>query len=67
LKHFLQATHIASPRWYLGQYPKDEHLGQGDIRIAGQDTVNDRAEEQQSETCGNDDVEDDDEEGEGVE
>jgi hypothetical protein len=31
LKHFLQATHIAARRWYLGQYRKDEHLGQGDI------------------------------------
>ena len=67
LKHFLQATHIATRRWYLGQYRDDEHLGQGDMRIAGQGTVNDRAEEHQSETGGNDDVEDNNEEGDGIE
>jgi hypothetical protein len=67
LKHFLQAIHIATRRWYLGQYCNDEHVGQGDIRIAGQGNVNDWAEEHQSEAGGNDNVEDDDEEGEGVE
>jgi hypothetical protein len=54
LKHFLQATHIATWSWCLGQYCNSEHLGQGHIRIAGQVTVNDRVEERQSETGGND-------------
>jgi hypothetical protein len=67
LKHFLQATHIAIRRWYLGQYINDEHLGQGEIQIAGQGTVNDWVEEHQSATGGHDDLADDDEEGEGVE
>jgi hypothetical protein len=67
LKHFLQATHIDTQSWFLGQYCNTEHLGQGDIQIAGQGTVNNRAEEHQSETGGHDDVVDDDEQGEGVE
>jgi hypothetical protein len=53
--------------WYLGQYCNNEHLGQGGIPIAGQSTVNDRAEDHQSETGGHDDMEDDDKEGEGIE
>jgi len=64
LKHFLNDTHIATRRWYLGQFRNDEHLGQGDIRIAGQGTVNNMVEEHQSESGGDEGEDDDDEEGE---
>jgi hypothetical protein len=67
LNHFLQAMRIATRRWYLGQYRTCEPLGQGDIRIAGQGTVNNRAEEHQRGTGGNNDMEDDNEEGAGIE
>ena len=64
LKHFLHDTHIATRRWYLGEFRNDAHIGQGNIRIAGQGTVNDMVEEHQSERGGEDGEDDDDEEGE---
>jgi hypothetical protein len=67
LQHFLGDTHIATRWWYPSQFCNDEHLRQGDIPIAGQGTVNNMAEEHQSESGGNDKEEDDDVEGEGVE
>jgi ribonuclease HI len=50
LKHFLNDTHIATRRWYLGQFRDDEYLGQGNNRIAGQGTVNNEEEEHPSES-----------------
>ena len=50
LKHFLNDTHIAIRRWYLGQFRDDEYLGQGNNLIVGQGTVNNEEEEYQSES-----------------
>ena len=64
LKHFLHDTHIATRRWYLGQFRNDEHLRQGDMRIAGHGSVSSIAEEHQSESGGDDGEDVDDGEGE---
>jgi hypothetical protein len=50
LKKFICDTHIATQRWYLGEFHNNEHLGQGDIRNAGQGTDINMVEEHQSET-----------------
>jgi hypothetical protein len=42
---YLHDTHMATQRWYLGQFRNDKHIGQSNIGIAGQGTVNNMAEE----------------------
>jgi hypothetical protein len=63
LKHFLHDTHLATRRWHLGQFRNNEPLRQGEMRIAGQGTVNNVAEEYQSESGG--DNEEGDQQGDG--
>jgi hypothetical protein len=66
LKYFLQDTYIATCGGYLGQFSNDPHLGQVNIQIAGQGTINDMVQEHQSDS-GRHNVEDDaDQEGEAV-
>ena len=66
LKHFLHDSHIATRRWYLGQFRDDEYLGQGNNRIVGQGTVNNDVQEFQSESGEDDEGQEEESEGEGV-
>ena len=58
LKEFLNDTHIATRRWYLGQFRDDQHLGQGDTRIAGQGNINNQVEEHESQSEGDEEEDD---------
>ena len=66
LKHFLCDIHIASQIWHLGQFCNDEHLGQGNMWITGQKTINNMVREYQSGSGGGEGEDDDDEQGEGM-